>query len=118
VDDDPGGELGVEAPRLCAVGALLAADLGLSAALRIDAGFRYDVIGDIDAAELRAWAASSGLDEQELAMIQPRYRPRPPPVEAGGRPTPQAIRRAVAQRLTQVNACVHTRLGARDAPRS
>lgn len=115
VDDDPTPALASEEPpRLCAVGWLLAQDLGLEAALAIDDDFRFSKIGEIESPVLVAWAEASGLDLEELAAIQPSYRPRPPPVDASGRPTPEAVRRALSTRLADVNRCVHDRLSARD----
>jgi hypothetical protein len=114
VDDDAEGALADEAPRLCAVGYLLAQDLGPQAAFDISKYFEHASVFDIRSDVLDRWAASSGLSLDELAMIQPSYRPRPPIIDAEGRLEPEAIRRGLASRQGAVNACVHDRLGARD----
>ena len=59
--------------RICAVGYLLEQDLGRSAAEAIAAGHKYAFIREIDSPLLTRWAASSGLDKEELEWIQPSY---------------------------------------------
>jgi hypothetical protein len=61
--------------RICAVGALFAADRGRAAASRIARDHKYAFIVEIDDAELAAWQRTSGLTQLELAMIQPSYGP-------------------------------------------
>ena len=62
---------------LCAVGALLAADRGRTAAERIAAAQKYGFVAQLDDPELAAWQRTSGLSVAELGLIQPTYRHRP-----------------------------------------
>ena len=73
--------------NLCAVGALMAHDLGRPAVASLGAGFKYAFIEDIEHPTFGRWAAGSGLTRRELAMIQPSYRDRPP-VRPPFRPPP------------------------------
>ena len=59
--------------RICAVGYLLEQDLGRGAAEAIAADFKYAFIREIDSPLLTRWAATAGLDREELEMIQPGY---------------------------------------------
>ncbi|NMO15209.1 hypothetical protein HPC49_01395 [Pyxidicoccus fallax] len=59
--------------RICAVGYLLEQDLGRGAAEAISAVHKYAFIREIDSPRLTRWAATSGLDREELEMIQPSY---------------------------------------------
>lgn len=115
VDEDPDAPLASASPtRLCAVGHLLALDLGVDAARAISVDFQHAAIGDIRSDALDAWAADSGLTLDELAAIQPQYdfrRPLPQPV----RVDPERVRRMLQTRQDEVNACVHDRLGANQA---
>ena len=114
VDDDADAPLAWESEmRLCAVGYLLAADLGAEAARAIAADFQYAAVGDIRSEVLDDWAATSGLYLDELAAIQPTYgfRPRPQPA----RLDPATVRSLLQTREAQVNACVHDRLGPHQA---
>lgn len=69
--------------RICAVGALMAHDLGRDAVIAMAPSIKYDFIEEIRAPIFLTWAARSGLTLRELAMIQPSYwdRPRPRPPE-------------------------------------
>lgn len=117
VDDDEDGALAALADvRLCAVGHLLAADLGVEAAIAIAADFQHAEVGAIDAPELATWAASSGLTIEELAMIQPSYgwKDRKPTLDSDGRLLPEAAMRVLMGAAFQPsNTCVHDRVGAR-----
>lgn len=59
--------------RICAVGYLLEQDFGRQAAAAIAAGFKYAFVREIDSPLLTEWAATSGLEPEELEMIQPTY---------------------------------------------
>ncbi|QRK04700.1 hypothetical protein JQX13_31250 [Archangium violaceum] len=59
--------------RICAVGHLLEQELGREAAEAIAAGYKYAFIREIDSPLLAAWAATTGLEREELEMIQPTY---------------------------------------------
>jgi hypothetical protein len=115
VDDDADAPLAwASETRLCAVGHLLAADLGADAARAVAAEFQHAAVGDMRSDVLDAWAATSGLDRDELAAIQPSYRfrrPQPAPV----RLDPATVRSLLHTREAQVNACVHDRLGPNQA---
>jgi hypothetical protein len=62
-----------ERGEVCAVGALYASDRGYAAAARIATKFKYAFIPEIADADLAAWQATSGLQPDELALIQPAY---------------------------------------------
>ncbi|MCY1083599.1 hypothetical protein [Archangium lansingense] len=59
--------------RICAVGYLLEQELGREAAAAIAAGFKYAFVREIDSPVLTQWAATTGLEREELEMIQPTY---------------------------------------------
>lgn len=101
---------GEDEPRICAVGWLYAADAGEDAALRVNEGFEHEHVEDIDDPDLLAWALSSGLTLEELAMIQPGYdHMRPPPVDPV-----KAVQARLAGLEPQINRCVHDRRKPRD----
>lgn len=60
----------------CAVAYLAEQALGAAPIEAINARYRNAYIAQIDAPALRAWAETSGLTGDELAMIQPAYPPR------------------------------------------
>ncbi len=62
-----------EQGKVCAVGHLMAEDLGREAVAALAPSIKYDFIEDIDASAFEAWADQSGLSQRELAMIQPSY---------------------------------------------
>ena len=57
----------------CAVAFLAEHDLGPRAILAVAVEHKYSYVPDIDSPELLAWARTSGLTLDELAMIQPAY---------------------------------------------
>ncbi|WNG53379.1 hypothetical protein F0U59_00230 [Archangium gephyra] len=59
--------------RICAVGYLFEQELGREAAGAIAAGYKYAFIREMDSPVLTQWAASTGLELEELEMIQPTY---------------------------------------------
>jgi hypothetical protein len=59
--------------RICAVGYLLEQELGREAAEAIAAGYKYAFLREIDSPLLTRWAATTGLEPEELEMIQPTY---------------------------------------------
>ena len=61
--------------RICAVGYLFERDLGREAAESINARYQTATIFEIDDPVLGEWLATSGLTQEEAAMIQPAYGP-------------------------------------------
>jgi hypothetical protein len=59
--------------RICAVGYLFEQDLGREAAGAIAAGYKYAFLREMESPLLRQWAATTGLELEELEMIQPTY---------------------------------------------
>lgn len=99
--------------NICAVGHLMAGDLGRDAVVALAPGIKYDFIEDIDLLAFARWADTSGLDRRELAMIQPSYdfekRPlRPRPIEP--RYPLAEINLAFEHFETQLGACLETHL--------
>lgn len=72
-----------DAGRICAVGALVRADLGQAAVEAIRERFQFARIPDIRSGALASWQLASGLSLRELAMIQPEYCPGGEPGCAG-----------------------------------
>lgn len=92
---------------VCAVGHLIAQDLGREAIEPIAQQEKYDFIAEIEHPALSQWQQTSGLSMRELAMIQPSYHWQQP------RPEPPSIRRDL-QRLqrraqARINQCVKDR---------
>ncbi len=58
---------------LCAVGYLVAEDLGIEAVRRIAGEHQFDYVPYINSPLLAQWQTQSGLTPLELAMIQPTY---------------------------------------------
>ncbi len=63
--------------RICAVGYLLEQELGPEIAEAIAADHKYAFIREIDSPLLARWAATTGLEMEELEMIQPTYSSEP-----------------------------------------
>lgn len=105
-------------PRICAVGHLYAQDRGVAAAEAVSVEHEFAYIEQIHDEDLAAWAASSGLDPDELAMIQPGYgwldRPGPRPIRQPA-PSPEQVRARLAALEGQANQCIHRHLSPRDA---
>lgn len=59
--------------RICAVGYLLEQELGPEIAEAIAADHKYAFIREIDSPLLARWAATTGLELEELELIQPTY---------------------------------------------
>lgn len=64
--------------RICAVGYLVEKTAGLELAQHINDRHQYDYLSDMDDSQLLAWAETTGLTLEELAMIQPTYGWWPP----------------------------------------
>lgn len=67
--------------RICAVGFLIEQTAGREIAEKINDGFQYSNITDMNDPLVEDWIASSGLSLLECAMIQPEYgyiNPNPP----------------------------------------
>ncbi len=83
----------------CAVGHLLEVTEGQEAVMAINESHEWDLLLEMDAPALRAFANESGFTLVELAMIQPTYGWRDRGLTQGDlrRQTQQSVRRAVAQ---------------------
>ncbi|MGE3727000.1 MAG: hypothetical protein AB7I41_15675 [Candidatus Sericytochromatia bacterium] len=64
--------------NLCAVGYLIAKTTGMDFAQAINQRFHNAYLGEMQGKELEKWVQKSGLNFQELAMIQPDYPPSKP----------------------------------------
>lgn len=112
---EPAGASVDEPRRVCAVGAMAEHDLGAAAIDAIGAKFEHAVVYAIDDGAFTAWASTSGLMLEELAMIQPSYHWMERPVEDDGTLTAQHVHNVLIRKNAEVNACVHDVLGAHDA---
>ncbi len=70
------------AGRICAVGYLVERSAGLGMAQKVNQQYQYATIQEMKSPALEEWTVQNGLKKQEIAMIQPAYRPRPSPAPA------------------------------------
>lgn len=112
---EPAGGSVDEPRRVCAVGAMAEHDLGAAAIDAIGAKFEHALVYAIDDAAFTAWASTSGLMLEELAMIQPSYHWMERPIDDEGALTAQHVHNVLIGKNAEVNACVHAALGPRDA---
>jgi hypothetical protein len=86
---------------VCAVGHLIAQDLGREAIEPIARGEKYDFIDQVDHPALARWQQTSGLSMRELAMIQPSYGWREPRVVYNVEADIERARKRAQRRMRQ-----------------